>query len=107
MTNKTILIVGQAGPQGKTYLKKRLRRDGYQVVEIRDVAECNLNEFYRYHTKSYETIAILNGERNGFLVINFKNDFIKQPDHNYVMPDEEYNNIIKNIEEGNDVTYDK
>lgn len=104
MIDKTILIVGQAGPQGKSYLKKRLRRDGYRVVEIRDVAECNLNDFYRYHhTQSHTIVAYLNGERNGFLVINFKNDFFT-PVYDYVMPDEEYNNIIKKIEEGNDFT---
>lgn len=102
MKNKTILIVGQAGPQGKSYLTKRLRGDGYQVVEIAEVYYCDYKGF-EFRKENLIDGGVSNGFINGFLVINFKNNFFK-PDYNYVMSDEEYNNIIKKIEEGNDFT---
>lgn len=94
MTNKTILIVGPSGPQGKTTLKYALKEKGYCVMELNELATYSNLKFAMHSDDLYH-----HGLRKGFVVINFTGKpFFKKYDLNYKIPENELQQYIDYIE---------
>lgn len=95
MTKKQILIVGPAGPQGKTTLKEALKKKGYDAVELYDlIDECRGRHIHEYSVKFF------NGLAEGYVVINFTGKpYLKKCDPMYEIPEEELQKYIDYIED--------